>query len=358
MDANFELKKKKIRRILRKLNKEKQSRNVFDDARNDLAYRQHVKMVQNIEKKVDNDPPIISPIVFFPKHKFKSSQTEMEFRMRRNMNLVNAFNRIHRGRGKVDCHNTIPPRKNIEMQEKLATLEFIDKSNKVIANNLKKVQPTLDSNKRDLSKIWELIHRPAIIKSTKYPIVVDSLLTSDFDICLEDPPDVKEYEKLPKVYFVFADKNNHIGRINVMLYSKHQPEIVNQVIRLCRNRDTKNTFKSSLIYKIIKDLLIESDEINFENELYYDESSVINVHGEKQKQKRRHFGSIISSMKKGNSISFKFSISLKESETPEGSQIVIGRVVKGLDVLRALNSFGTSFGVPRKQIFIEDCGCF
>lgn len=59
-----------------------------------------------------------------------------------------------------------------------------------------------------------------------------------------------------------------------------------------------------------------------------------------------------------NSIGSKFSIALKETSILDGQQVVVGRVVKGLDVLTKLEQFGSRFGRPKKIISMEICEIF
>lgn len=50
----------------------------------------------------------------------------------------------------------------------------------------------------------------------------------------------------------------------------------------------------------------------------------------------------------------KFSISLKNITRMQEGQIVVGRVVKGLDVLPAVDALGSKFGKPVKRIVAKN----
>lgn len=56
-------------------------------------------------------------------------------------------------------------------------------------------EATKTSSRKDLDEIWKLMNRPAIVTNTKFPIVINSILTSQFDLTLEDLPSYEEFKK-------------------------------------------------------------------------------------------------------------------------------------------------------------------
>jgi cyclophilin family peptidyl-prolyl cis-trans isomerase len=40
----------------------------------------------------------------------------------------------------------------------------------------------------------------------------------------------------------------------------------------------------------------------------------------------------------------------------DGKNVVFGRVIEGMNVVKQMESFGTSTGVPTRKVFIRDCG--
>lgn len=55
------------------------------------------------------------------------------------------------------------------------------------------------------------------------------------------------------------------------------------------------------------------------------------------------------------SISSKFTITLKTASILDERRVVIGRIVKGLEVLTALENFGSRFGLTHETVVIK-CG--
>lgn len=56
------------------------------------------------------------------------------------------------------------------------------------------------------------------------------------------------------------------------------------------------------------------------------------------------------------SVGTKFAITFKKLPILIGKQVAIGRVIKGLNVLNAINCHGSKLGLPKKTIFIKSCG--
>lgn len=40
----------------------------------------------------------------------------------------------------------------------------------------------------------------------------------------------------------------------------------------------------------------------------------------------------------------------------DGKNVVFGRVIEGMEVVKHMESFGTPSGIPMRKIFINDCG--
>jgi peptidylprolyl isomerase len=154
------------------------------------------------------------------------------------------------------------------------------------------------------------------------------------------------------------DLKNHgqIGRLEIMLNCEQNPEIIEQFIKTCSKISTKS-YRQCNVYKILQDLYFESGDCTFENDGSGVESEKNKIYPRSyEKGKNLYAGTVSLLLDDTGSIVSNFSITLKKNAIFESQQIVIGRVVKGLDVLAALNFFGTRYGLPKKAIYIGNCG--
>lgn len=131
-----------------------------------------------------------------------------------------------------------------------------------------------------------------------------------------------------------------------MLTCPNETKILNQFIEFFRNQ---NTCK---INKIVKGLLLETDDFSDVDSKVGSEI----ISNPFEKGNHLYAGTVSMLLKDDGSVSTKFCITFKSIPSLNGKQIVIGRVVKGLDVLLAVESYGTRFGVPQEAIFIKSSG--
>lgn len=214
-----------------------------------------------------------------------------------------------------------------------------------------------------------MIYRRAILLNTKYPIAINSLRTINYDPSLTDPPSDIEFKmskkyvsynlissilktvSLFRVFFTFHFANlGEIGRIDVMMDSKYEPEIVNHFIQRCVTKS--DGYQGQKICKIIKGLLMEIGDGNTEDDVKT-KPFFPNVF---EKGDHHHCGTLSILLNEDDSVSSKFCVTFKKLPILNGRQIVIGRVIKGLEVLNAINCYGSKFGFPRTPIFIKSCG--
>lgn len=71
-------------------------RTVWDDRNRDLGYKAHRKSLQNVQKKVDNDSPLIAAVDFFQPMKYTALQSKVEQRITSNFMILKKLNAIQR----------------------------------------------------------------------------------------------------------------------------------------------------------------------------------------------------------------------------------------------------------------------
>lgn len=132
-----------------------------------------------------------------------------------------------------------------------------------------------------------------------------------------------------------------------MLNDKIDQEIRDKFIRLCFMKDNNDSYQGTKVHKIIQGILIEAGDMQTSCPIYPNMSKA-GYHD--------HVGTISMLLEDNGSISSKFSITLKKLPMLNGKQFVIGRVVKGLDVLSTIENYGSRYGLPRQTILIKNCG--
>lgn len=88
---------KKSNRLFNELMEiESHKRTVWDDRNRDLGYKAHRKSLQNVQKKVDNDSPLIAAVDFFQPMKYTALQSKVEQRITSNFMILKKLNAIQR----------------------------------------------------------------------------------------------------------------------------------------------------------------------------------------------------------------------------------------------------------------------
>lgn len=145
---------------------------------------------------------------------------------------------------------------------------------------------------------------------------------------------------------------NHgdIGSIKVMLHKPHE-ELID---KMC-DATSHFVFQPFQVFRIVKGVFIE-----FSGLPQFDlETLNLGTHGVCcESQVKVLPAGTVSLIFNENGSPTKFSISLKNSTRYDKNQLVIGRVVKGMDVLKAIESYGSPGGPPIKKILVNSCRVF
>lgn len=151
--------------------------------------------------------------------------------------------------------------------------------------------------------------------------------------------------------FKVLGQESSLGTVKIMLNSKIPPEVVDHFKRLISNREPTSTFCN--VDKIFSGLFCQmTGGINgSRHDSFAPFTSKSYVGAE-----HRHVGTLSMLVEDVESYRPSFRLSLKKQPLLDCKQVAIGRVIKGLDVLLALDCFGSRFGLPRKTIIIESCG--
>lgn len=141
-----------------------------------------------------------------------------------------------------------------------------------------------------------------------------------------------------------------IGRLKVML-NKPYDELIDNTCEIASNF----FFQPVRVLRIITGVFIEFCDLpqfNFEGFNLETRNTC------SKSQAEMPIGTVSLILNENGSPPSKFSISLKNTTRVAQNQMVVGRVVKGIDVLKAIECYGSPGGPPVRTILVNNCRVF
>jgi len=159
----------------------------------------------------------------------------------------------------------------------------------------------------------------------------------------------------PKVYFDMTADGEPLGRIVMQLRMDVVPKTAENFLQLCQKPEGEGYLKSAF-HRVIPDFMCQGGD--FTNG---DGTGGRSIYGEKfadENFQLKHTGAGVLSMANAGpgTNGSQFFLCTAKTAWLDGKHVVFGKVVKGMDVVKAVEAVGSSSGTTSKKVVVDACG--
>ncbi|XP_042618638.1 peptidyl-prolyl cis-trans isomerase-like [Cyprinus carpio] len=159
----------------------------------------------------------------------------------------------------------------------------------------------------------------------------------------------------PRVFFDITANGSPLGRVIIELRADVVPRTAENFRQLCTGQPGFG-YKGSTFHRVIPQFMCQGGDFTMHNG-----TGGKSVYGNKFEDENfslKHTGPGILSMANAgpNTNGSQFFICTAATSWLDGKHVVFGQVVEGLDVIKKVESYGSSSGKTSAKIVIADCG--
>ncbi|KAG1929342.1 peptidyl-prolyl cis-trans isomerase A [Pimephales promelas] len=159
----------------------------------------------------------------------------------------------------------------------------------------------------------------------------------------------------PRVFFDITANGNQVGRVIMELRSDVVPKTAENFRQLCTGQPGFG-YKGSTFHRVIPDFMCQAGD--FTNHNGTGGKSIYGNKFEDENFTLKHTGAGCLSMANAgpNTNGSQFFICTALTSWLDGKHVVFGQVVEGMDVIKKVESYGSSSGKTSAKIVIANCG--